>query len=102
MEIKDEKRRPSLAIVFVIDHSGSMADTSGGAQKLELAKEAAARPVQLLFPTDRVGVGAFDDPAPWVVPMTDLSPPLPLATPIRTTPTPRRTHILSRPHAPPA
>lgn len=75
MQIKDEKRRPSLGIVFIIDHSGSMGETSGGALKLELAKEAAARSLGLLFPTDRVGVIAFDDSASWVVPMTDLSNP---------------------------
>jgi uncharacterized membrane protein len=68
MAIRDEKRRPSLAIVFIIDHSGSMSETSGGVEKLELAKEAAARSVELLFPTDRVGVIAFDDTAAWVVP----------------------------------
>ena len=75
MQIKDEKRRPSLGIVFIIDHSGSMEETSGGVTKLELAKEAAARSVELLFPNDRVGVIAFDDVASWVVPMTELSDP---------------------------
>ncbi len=75
MQIKDEKRRPSLAVLFIIDHSGSMGETSGGAVKLELAKEAAARSLDLLFPTDRVGVIAFDDTASWVVPMTELSDP---------------------------
>jgi Mg-chelatase subunit ChlD len=75
MQIKDEQRRPSLAIVFIIDHSGSMTDSSGGVMKLELAKEAAARSVELLFPTDRVGVIAFDDTASWVVPMADLTDP---------------------------
>jgi len=73
MQVKDEQRRPSLAMVFIIDHSGSMSETSGGVQKLELAKEAAARSTELLFPTDRIGVIAFDDVASWVVPMTDLS-----------------------------
>ena len=75
MQIKDELRRPSLGIVFIIDHSGSMSDASGGVQKLGLAKEAAARSIELLFPTDRVGVVAFDDTATWVVPMTELSDP---------------------------
>jgi Mg-chelatase subunit ChlD len=75
MQIKDEKRRPTLGIVFIIDHSGSMGESSGGVQKLQLAKEAAARSVQLLFPADRVGIIAFDDTASWVVPMTDMSNP---------------------------
>jgi Mg-chelatase subunit ChlD len=75
MQIKDEKRRPTLAIVFIIDHSGSMEESSGGVAKVELAKEAAIRSLELLFPTDRVGVIAFDDSASWVVPMTDLSNP---------------------------
>jgi hypothetical protein len=75
MQIKDEKRRPSLSIVFIIDHSGSMGETSGGVAKLELAKEAAVRSIELLFPNDRVGVIAFDDTASWVVPMTDLQNP---------------------------
>ncbi|MBN2117974.1 MAG: VWA domain-containing protein [Anaerolineales bacterium] len=75
MQIKDELRRPALGIVFVIDHSGSMSSASGGVEKLELAKEAAARSIELLFPTDRVGVIAFDDVATWVVPMTELSDP---------------------------
>lgn len=72
MQIKDEQRRPSLAIVFVIDHSGSMSDLSGGVTKIELAKEAAIRSVELLTPSDRVGVVAFDDSASWVVEMSDL------------------------------
>jgi Ca-activated chloride channel family protein len=75
MQIKVEKRRPSLTIVFIIDHSGSMGETSGGVTKLELAKEAAARSVELLFPNDHVGVIAFDDTASWVVPVTDLENP---------------------------
>ncbi|MCS6992937.1 MAG: VWA domain-containing protein [Anaerolineales bacterium] len=75
MQIKDQQRRPSIAIVFIIDHSGSMGETSGGVNKLELAKEAAARSIDLLFPTDRVGVIEFDDSAAWVVPMTTLNDP---------------------------
>ncbi len=73
MEIKDQERRPSLTMIFIIDHSGSMGETSGGVTKLDLAKEAAARSVELLFPGDKVGVIAFDDSATWVVPITDLS-----------------------------
>jgi hypothetical protein len=72
MQIKDQKRRPSLTLVFIIDKSGSMAETSGGVTKVELAKEAAIRSLDLLAPTDKVGVIAFDDSAAWVVPITSL------------------------------
>ncbi len=75
VQIHDEQRRPSLAIVFIIDHSGSMSETYGSVTKLELAQEAAIRSVELLFPTDRVGVIAFDETASWVVPMSDLTEP---------------------------
>lgn len=69
MQIKDEQRRPTLAIVFIIDHSGSMSETSGGPTKLELAKEAVIRSIELLNPKDQIGVIAFDDAASWVVEM---------------------------------
>lgn len=75
MQLKDQKRRPRLTIVFIIDHSGSMSETSGGVQKIELAKEAAIRAVELLSPTDKVGVIQFDDSASWVVPITTLDDP---------------------------
>lgn len=75
MEIKDKERRPQLTMIFIIDRSGSMSDTSSGITKLELAKEAASRSVELLFPGDKIGVIAFDDAASWVVPITDLSDP---------------------------
>ncbi|HUN23045.1 MAG TPA: VWA domain-containing protein [Anaerolineales bacterium] len=75
MQIKDEERRPRLTMVFIIDHSGSMEDASGGVSKLELAKEATARSIELLSPGDRVGVIIFDDTAQWVVPLTELQDP---------------------------
>jgi Mg-chelatase subunit ChlD len=84
MQIKDQQRRPQLAMVFIIDHSGSMGEISGGATKLNLAKEAAARSVELLMPTDRVGVIAFDDAAAWVVPLGELSDPQEVANRIGT------------------
>jgi Mg-chelatase subunit ChlD len=72
MQIKDQQRRPRLTMVFIIDRSGSMGETSGGVIKVELAKEAAIRSIALLSPTDKVGVVAFDDSAAWVVPITSL------------------------------
>ncbi|MEM7474733.1 MAG: VWA domain-containing protein [Planctomycetota bacterium] len=56
-----EKEKPSLAMVLVIDKSGSM-----GGQKMELAKDAAKGAAELLGPRDQLGVIAFDGDAYWV------------------------------------
>ena len=70
MQLKDQERLPQISVVYVIDKSGSMADTSlGGYQKIELAKEAIIRSINLLGPLDRVGVVSFDESATWIVPL---------------------------------
>ena len=56
-----EKEKPSLAMVLVIDKSGSM----GGA-KMEMAKDAAKGAAELLGPKDQLGVIAFDGQSYWV------------------------------------
>ena len=68
MDLKGRKQIPSLGLVLVIDRSGSMADG-----KLELAKEAAMRTVELLRDEDTVGVLAFDSAPWWVVEPTPLT-----------------------------
>jgi Mg-chelatase subunit ChlD len=60
-DFEKEKDKPSLALVLVIDRSGSMAG-----QKLELVKEASKSAVELLGPSDKVGVIAFDSETQWV------------------------------------
>ena len=62
MDLKGRRQMPSLGLIFVIDRSGSM---SGG--KLELAKEATLRSIELLRDEDTVGVMAFDDSPWWAV-----------------------------------
>lgn len=62
MQLSGKKQIPDLQLMLVIDHSGSMYGT-----KMELAKEAAARTVELLRPVDAVGVIAFDTMPTWVV-----------------------------------
>ena len=56
-----EREKPSLAMVLVVDKSGSM-----GGQKIELAKDAAKGAVELLGPRDQIGVIAFDGSSNWV------------------------------------
>ncbi|MBN1430264.1 MAG: VWA domain-containing protein [Anaerolineae bacterium] len=76
MRLKDQERLPRMTVVYTIDRSGSMSDTSvGGFQKIELAKEAIIRSVNLLNPFDKVGVVAFDENASWVVPISQLDDP---------------------------
>ncbi|MBX3401538.1 MAG: VWA domain-containing protein [Gemmataceae bacterium] len=54
-DFEKEKEKPSIAMVLVIDKSGSM-----GGQKIEMAKDAAKAAVELLGPRDKVSVIAFD------------------------------------------
>jgi len=56
-----EQETPSLAIVTVIDRSGSMAG-----EKLDMAKTAAEGAVQILSPRDYAGVIGFDNSAFWI------------------------------------
>ena len=56
-----EKEKPSLAMVLVIDKSGSM-----GGEKMELAKDAAKGAAELLGAKDQLGVIAFDGDSYWI------------------------------------
>ncbi len=56
VQVRDPKRFPSIAMVIVMDKSGSMGALENGAQKMRLAAEAAARAVELLNEDDEVTV----------------------------------------------
>jgi len=70
MEARQKVEIPSLAVVLVIDRSGSM-ETSIDSRfsKIDLAKEAAQLVVELLDERNDVGVLAFDTAWNWVVPV---------------------------------
>jgi Ca-activated chloride channel family protein len=54
-DFEKEKEKPSLAMMLVIDKSGSM-----GGEKMELAKDAAKSAIELLGSNDKIGVIAFE------------------------------------------
>jgi Ca-activated chloride channel homolog len=59
-------RAPDVALVIVFDKSGSMADAGTGISKIELARRAVLGVLQVVPPTDPIGVIAFDT-APTVI-----------------------------------
>ncbi|MEK7338847.1 MAG: VWA domain-containing protein [candidate division NC10 bacterium] len=69
MEARQKLDVPSLAVVLVIDRSGSMETSVDRFTKLDLAKEAAQLVVELLDERNEVGVVAFDTANTWVVPV---------------------------------
>lgn len=61
MELRQEHRKLTLAIVVAMDRSGSMAaHVSGGRTKMDLANLAAVQVLDLLGPQDQYGVVAVD------------------------------------------
>lgn len=62
MRSEKKKDTPSLAMMLIVDKSGSM-----GGEKIQLAKEAAIATVELLGSRDYVGVVAFDGNPQWIV-----------------------------------
>ena len=72
MEVKQKIEIPSLAVMLVIDRSGSMAmgmKDNDKVNKLEAAKEAAHLVIDLLDERNEVGVLSFDTEFVWHVPI---------------------------------
>jgi uncharacterized membrane protein len=80
MSVRDRERSPEVAMVAVVDKSGSMADChctgdsrdtatsqTRGFEKVDVAKEAILRAAEALAPSDQLGVVAFDQNAHWAV-----------------------------------
>lgn len=66
LDIKKRKNLPSVAIVLCIDKSGSMSERTGTMDKMALARESAIATLELLQPSDKIGVVGFDHSAKWV------------------------------------
>ena len=71
MELRGMNEAPAMAMVMVIDHSGSMTgDISGHGSNLDVAIKAATVAVDNLKDKDYVGVLTFDDGYDWQVKLT--------------------------------
>ena len=71
MEIKNEHRKLSLAMVVALDRSGSMAVPAGdGRTKMDLANGGTCAAIDTLGPFDEIGVIAVDSAAHVVSPLT--------------------------------
>lgn len=76
MDLEGEKQVPKLAMVMVIDHSGSMSSPSSDKSSItcmDVAKQAAANSLDSLREIDEVGVLAFDDGYTWSVPLQEAT-----------------------------
>ncbi|MDB5081931.1 MAG: putative von Willebrand factor type [Chloroflexi bacterium] len=89
LQLPSKLQTPSVAMVLVIDRSGSMADAyngpgagASGIPKIELAKDAAYLAATQLSNTDQVGVVVFDTQAQWQVPLGVMGNPSNLVSPI--------------------
>lgn len=88
MDVRNRQERPNVAIVFVIDKSGSMnachcsgpnpalsQSIEGGTPKIDIAKDAVVQASALLGEQDSIGVVAFNEGAQWALPVThDANP----------------------------
>jgi uncharacterized membrane protein len=72
-DLKQDRRRASLAEIIAIDYSGSMGMEVGGRTKLDLANEAAARSARLLGAGDRLGVMHVDTKVTWTIPLAPVT-----------------------------
>ena len=80
MDVRNREERPDLALMFIIDKSGSMDAchcsgpnrqnsqiSRGGTPKVDIAKDAVVGAAKLLSERDTLGVVAFNSVADWVI-----------------------------------
>lgn len=83
-DLKQDRRRASLAEVIIVDYSGSMAMSATSTHtKLDLANAAAIRSAELLGAGDRLGVMHVDTEVKWTVPLKAVTDPSHIARQIR-------------------
>jgi Ca-activated chloride channel family protein len=74
VKVTDGRERQRVALLLIVDKSGSMGyDPLGGQGKIEMAKEAAQLAARALSEGDQIGLLVFNDRQEWAVPLTTLS-----------------------------
>lgn len=75
VKVVDGQRRPSVAVLIVMDKSGSMSydPREGDSSKLDLAKDGVVTAASALTEGDQLGVIAFNDEPIWALPMMSIS-----------------------------
>lgn len=74
MELRNEHRKLSMAIVLVLDRSGSMSmPARGGRTKMDLADAASVEVLRMMSPNDSIGVIAVDSEPHTIVELMNAS-----------------------------
>ena len=85
MEVRQEHRKQGVALVIVLDRSGSMgAHVDPRTTKMDLANLGSVAAIELLSAIDAVGVIAVDSTDHVIQPLTDVDDPAELASRVRT------------------
>jgi Ca-activated chloride channel homolog len=73
VKVTDGRERQRVALLLIMDKSGSMGyDPLGGKGKIEMAKEAVRLAARSLAEGDQVGLIVFNDRQEWVIPLTTI------------------------------
>ena len=75
VKVVDGQRRPSVAVLIIMDKSGSMSydPKESSTSKIDLAKNGVVTAASALAPGDQLGVIAFNDEPIWALPMMTMT-----------------------------
>lgn len=73
VDVTSKVQVPTLAMLFLVDKSGSMGSSGRNVSKLDIVKEALLSSVEVMQPNQLVGLLSFDADVEWSVPITRAS-----------------------------